>query len=72
MTMVTDNKNKANQALLDRVNVANKPIRAECAVVNIKINIGDATTNPIKHARLLIFATMICICFDINESVAPT
>ena len=66
------NKNKANQELPDNDNVANNPTRAERADAIINIKMGVATTKPIKHAKVLIFATMICIWRAINLSVAPT
>ena len=69
------NTGKAQSAIIsipDNVNVANNPTRAECAVDKINPKIGIATTKPIKHAIALIFATMICIWFAMNLSVAPT
>ena len=70
--IATVNKNKIVQAVPLKDKVANKPTRAERAVANINIKIGVATIKPIRHAKVLIFATMICICRAINLSVAPT
>ena len=66
------NANKMITSIADSVNVASNPTRAECAVDKINSKIGIAIINPIKHASALIFATIICICFAIKLSVAPT
>ena len=60
-----------NQSVVDKDNVAIKPVRAECAVAKIINIIGAAHIKPTVQAIVLIFATIICICFAMNLSVAP-
>jgi len=72
ITIATGNKIIVNQFDVDKDNVDIKPTRAECAVAKIINIMGNAHTKPMVQAIVLIFATMICICFAINLSVAPT
>ena len=72
MTIAIGSNISINHPNPDKPIIAINPTRALCAVEFISIKTGAAAAKPIEVAIVLIFATMICICFATKPSDAPT